>query len=122
MKFLWTTIHVKDLNASVAFYREVLELQVLQRFPAGPGREIVFLGNGVEGETTVELICDAGSGAVSYPEAISLGFAVPSVDAMLESVRTKGIAVQGTPVETPKFKFFTIRDPDGVCVQLFQYK
>jgi lactoylglutathione lyase len=122
MKFLWTTIHVKDLDASVAFYGDVLELKVLQRFPAGPGREIVFLGNGVEGETTVELIRDAGSGTAAYPDSISLGFAVPSVDAMLDSVRARGIAVQGEPVETPKFKFFTIRDPDGVCVQLFQYK
>jgi len=122
MKFLWTTIHVKDLDASVAFYREVLELQVLQRFPAGPGKEIAFLGNGAQEETTVELISDAGAGALAYPDSISLGFAVPSVDAMLDAVRRKGIAVLGEPVETPKFKFFTIRDPDGVCVQLFQYK
>ena len=40
MKYLWTTINVKDLDESIAFYSDLLGLKVQSRFPAGPGMEI----------------------------------------------------------------------------------
>ena len=55
MKFCWATIMVKDMEESLKFYQEIVGLKVDRRFEAGPGVEIVFLGNG---ETKVELICD----------------------------------------------------------------
>ncbi|HCX61202.1 MAG TPA: glyoxalase, partial [Clostridiales bacterium] len=54
MKFLWTTIHVKNMEESLAFYQDVVGLKLMNRFNAGPGMEISFLG---EGETKLELIC-----------------------------------------------------------------
>ena len=44
MKFLWTTIYVKNLDESIAFYANLVGLQVVKRFPAGPGMEIAFYG------------------------------------------------------------------------------
>ena len=122
MKFLWTTINVKNLDESVAFYSDLAGLQVLQRFPAGPGVEIVFMGNGSDNETMVELLLDSSHTEVNFSESISIGFAVDSADAMLETVKRKDIPVHSGPVETPGFKFFCIKDPNGLNVQFFQQK
>ena len=122
MKFLWTTIYVKNLAESVAFYSGLIGLQVLKRFPAGPGMEIAFMGNGIDNETLVELMADSSNSTVSFSEFLSIGFAVDSVDAMLDTVKSKNIPVHSGPFETPGFKFFCIKDPNGLQVQFFQQK
>lgn len=122
MKFLWTTLYVKNMEESIAFYSELLGLQVTRRFPAGPGMEITFLGYGTQGETLVELITDTHKGPVTFSEFISIGFAVDSVEGMLERVKGKNIAPLSGVVETPTSRFFTIQDPNGLTVQLFQQK
>jgi len=122
MKFLWTTINVKDMDASIAFYSDLVGLKVLNRFPAGPGKEIAFMGNGVNDETTVELMTDAGLTSISRGESISLGFAINSVDEMLKNVASRNVKVQNGPFETPSFKFFTVQDPDGWNIQFFEKK
>lgn len=122
MKFLWTTIYVKNLEESMAFYSDLVGLQMLQRFPAGPGIEMAFMGNGIDGETLVELIADSNNSSINHSEFIYIGFAVDSVDAMLDTVKSKNIPVHSGPVETPSFKFFCIKDPNGVNVQFFQQK
>lgn len=122
MKYLWTTISVRNLDESIAFYSELLALKVLQRFPAGPGAQIAFLGNGADGETLVELMADSKHGDLSFGESVSAGFAVESTAAMLETVKNKGIPVHSGPFETPGFKFFCIKDPNGFNVQFFEKK
>lgn len=122
MKYLWTTINVENLGESVAFYSELAGLKLLKRFPAGPGVEIAFMGNGAENETLIELLADSSNGTVSFSEFISVGFAVDSVEVMLETVKSKNIPVHSGPFETPGFKFFCIKDPDGLNVQFFQQK
>ncbi len=122
MKYLWTTIYVKNLEESIAFYSDLLALKVLQRYPAGPGSEIAFLGNGADGETLVELMADSKHSDISFGESISAGFAVESVETMLETVKGKAITVHSGPFETPGFKFFGIKDPRGFHVQFFEKK
>jgi lactoylglutathione lyase len=121
MKFLWTTIYVQNLDESIAFYTKLVGLRVMNRFPAGPGMEIAFMGNGITNETLVELLADSNKSAVNYNEFISLGFAVDSVDAMLETVKSHNIPVHAGPFETPGGeRFFFIKDPNGLNVQFFQ--
>ena len=122
MKLLWTTIHVTNLDESIAFYSDLAGLQVQSRFPAGPGMEIAFMGNGTESETLIELLADSKEGTTDIGESISVGFAVESADAMLEKVNSKNIPVHSGPFETPGFKFFCIKDPNGLSVQFFQQK
>lgn len=121
MKFLWTAIYVKNLDESIAFYSKLVGLQVMKRFPAGTGMEIAFMGNGVNNETLVELLADRSKNAVNHGEFISIGFAVDSLDAMLETVKNHNIPVHSGPVETPSgSRFFCVKDPNGVNVQFFQ--
>lgn len=122
MKLLWTTLYVKNLDDSIAFYADLAGLQVQRRFPAGPGIEIAFMGNGTENETLVELLADTSKTAINYSEFISIGFAVDSVDTMLEAIKSKSIGVHGGPVETPAMKYITVKDPNGLNVQFFQQK
>lgn len=113
MKFNWVTLHVKDLEKSIAFYQDVVDLPVQRRFGA-PGSEIVFLG---DGETKVELIAGRGNLQGFSPD-ISLGFAVPSVAAMIARVQTLGIPVHAGPFQPgPNIRFFYVLDPDGLQVQ-----
>jgi lactoylglutathione lyase len=121
MKYLWTTIHVKDLEESVKFYRELMGLQVLQRFPAGPGVEIAFLHNTDMNETQIELLCNQNE-TIAFTESITLGFAVESIDRMLELLEEKSITVINGIVETPKYKWITIKDPNGAVIQFFEQK
>ncbi|MBW2558151.1 MAG: VOC family protein [Deltaproteobacteria bacterium] len=121
MKFLWTTIAVKNLDESITFYTDLVGLHVVKRFPAGPGMEIAFMGNGITDETLVELLADSNTSTVNYNEGISLGFAVDSVEAMLDTVKRHNIPVHTGPVETPSgSRFFFIKDPNGLNVQFFQ--
>lgn len=122
MKFLWTAINVKNLDESIAFYSNLVGLQVMRRFSAGPSTEIAMMGNGTDGETLVELLADSNNSAVSFSEFISIGFAVDSIAEMLDRLKSKNIPVHSGPIETPRSKFFFIKDPNGVLVQFFQQK
>ena len=117
MKYCWTTIMVTDLERSIAFYRDIVGLPVNRRFSAGPGSEIVFLG---DGETEVELIKRIGP-ASSVGNAISLGFAVESLDDAMKFVKEHGIEIESGPFQpNDHIKFFYVLDPDGVRVQFSQ--
>ena len=122
MKYLWTTIYVKDLDESIAFYSDLLELKVIKRFPAGPGVEIAFMGNGIDNETLVELLADSNNCTVNFSEFLSVGFAISSIDVMMDKVKSRNIPVHSGPIETPGSRFFSIKDPNGLIIQYFQQK
>jgi len=113
MQFRHVTISVKDLEASLAFYQDVVGLEIVRRMAAGPGREIVFLGSG---GTEVELI--SGGGEVSPGAGISMGFAAESLEDTMALLREKGYEVEGDIVSpNPQTRFFFVKDPDGYRVQ-----
>ena len=118
MKFTWSTLMVRDLEESVRFYEEVIGLKVSSRFPAGPGIEIAFLG---EGETKLELICNKDKKDIHVGPDISWGFTVDSVEEMMDFVKEKGIAIHSGPFTTGGgSKYFFILDPNGLKLQFFQ--
>jgi len=116
MKFLWTSIFVKNLDESLKFYQEIVELKLIDRFNAGPDIEIAFLG---DGETKIELICSEKLKNMNAGNAISLGFKVDSLEEKLNFVKEKGIEIKTGPVQpNPNIKYFIILDPNGVKIQL----
>lgn len=122
MKYLWTAVHVKDLDESTAFYSSLLGLKVMRRFPAGPGMEIAFMGFGLENETMLELLADSSNREVHFGESISIGFSIDSIEEMMETVKNKNIPLHSGPFETPTSKYFCIKDPNGLNIQFFQRK
>ncbi len=118
MKFCWSTLKVNNMDESLSFYQEIVGLEVNRRFEAGPGVEIVFLG---DGETKVELICDKNSKEVNLGQDISLGFEVNSVDDMIKFVKEKGISAKEDAFEpNPHVKFFYVMDPNGLKIQFVE--
>lgn len=118
MGFCWSTLRVKNMEESICFYTDIAGLQVANRFNAGPGAEIAFLGNG---ETKIELICEGESKEINVGNDISWGFEVESLDKALTLVKEKGINVEGGPVQpNPHVKFFFIKDPNGMKIQLVE--
>lgn len=118
MKFCWSTLRVKSLEESLSFYQEIVGLKLDRRFNAGPGIEIAFLG---DGETKIELICDANNSEVDAGKDISWGFEVDSLDRMMSLVKERGIEVLGEPVQpNPHVRFFFVRDPNGMKIQFVE--
>ncbi|MDW8802598.1 VOC family protein [Clostridium sp. A1-XYC3] len=118
MKFCWSTLMVKNLEESLRFYRDIVGLNVDRRFNAGPGIEIVFLG---DGETKIELICNEALKDVNYGHDISLGFEVNSVDEMMAYIKEKGMDIYGGPFQpNPHTRFFYVLDPNGLKIQFVE--
>lgn len=118
MKFCWATISVKDMEASLTFYKDIVGLKENRRFKAGPGIEIAFLG---EGETQIELKSSAQAGEINMGADISLGFEVASVDELMAGLKEKGIAIHSGPFSpSPHNKFFYVLDPNGLKIQFVE--
>lgn len=118
MKFCWATLNVSNLEKSLKFYKEIVGLPVNRRFVAGNDLEIAFLG---DGETKLELIWNKTKREISVGQDISIGFEVKSVDKMIEYLKEKGIEIESGPFQpNPNIKFFYIRDPNGLKVQLVE--
>lgn len=118
MKFCWTTLTVDNMEDSLKFYQEIVGLPISKKYPAGPGVEICFLG---EGETKIELICDTNQSFPKNVGRVSLGFEVASLDEKIKFIREKGIAIADGPFQpNPHIKFFFVKDPNGFSVQFVE--
>ncbi|KLU65783.1 glyoxalase-like domain protein [Desulfosporosinus acididurans] len=119
MKFCWCTIAVQNMEESLKFYQEIVELSISRRFTVEPGVEISFLG---DGETKVELICGPSYKVKNDNiEGISLGFEVKAVDEKIKFIKEKGLEVDSGPFQpNPNIKFFYVKDPNGVSIQFVE--
>lgn len=116
MQFCWSTLSVRDMEASLRFYTQFLGLPVQRRWSAGPS-EIAFLG---EGSTLIELICDRQA-QPDHPTGISWGFRTASLEETLARAAAMGIPVQSGPFSPgPNIRFVFVEDPDGMRIQLVE--
>ena len=109
MAFAHTTIHVTDLDRSIAFYSR-LGMGVSRRF-GPPGHEIAFLG---DGPTKLELI---GDGRAADSPGVSVGFTAADAGALARELDEKCVGPL-TPASGVEFWF--VRDPDGYAVQILR--
>lgn len=119
MKFCWCTIFVTNMESSVAFYTQVLNLEVEKRFPSKDQGEICFL---TDGNGQIELILDPESIPARNPEGIALAFEVTSLEETLLLMEKHGIKIDEGPLQpNPQVTFFYVRDPDGVRLLFIQH-
>ena len=118
LKFCWCTVTVNNMEESLQFYREIVGLSLIKQFNGGPDVEISFLG---EGETQIELICNANHKPEGKASGVTLGFVVDSVDRKIDFINEMGLQVESGPYQpNPHVKFFYIRDPNGVGIQFVE--
>ncbi len=118
MRFRHVTLTVKDLDASIRFYTEVVGLPVDRRYQAGPNTEIAFLG---AGETKVELIRHKNEPDAIIGNGVAVGFEVVSVSEKFDSLKGTYIPVISYIIQpNPHVRFFYVADPDGFRVQFLE--
>ena len=112
MKFIFATLHVKNLEESIQFYENIVGMKLARRFPGGPHTEIVFMA---DGPAEIELICNTEAEPVVYGECPSLGLSVEDLD--------QGVEIVSGPFQpNPNTRFFFIHDPDGVNLEIIEKK
>ena len=119
LNFCWTTLRVGNLENSLKFYHELLQLPISGRF-GGDGKEIVMLGK--EDQPKIELLWDKDGSPLKREAGISVGFAVPSLEEAMEYLKSKEIPMHGPISPNPHTRFLFIQDPDGFTVQLVENK
>ncbi|MGE4583899.1 MAG: VOC family protein [Sphaerochaeta sp.] len=118
MQFLWSTLTVRNMEESLAFYQEVVGLKLMNRMKNGVDTELAFLG---DGETQVELLYHpTKETADPIGKGISLGFATNNLDQMLSFVQERGLGVEGPFSPNPMIKFFYVTDPNGLKIQFVE--
>lgn len=115
MKMEHITINTAALDASVGFYRDVIGLEIKRDLREIAKMPIVFLSNG-EGETCIELIENADNAYSG--SGLSIGFHVDNVDKSHELMTSMGLNPTPMISPNPNTKFFFIKDPNGVSIQL----
>ncbi|MGQ4807508.1 hypothetical protein NKDENANG_00860 [Candidatus Entotheonellaceae bacterium PAL068K] len=117
-------LHVRDLDACIAFYREFCGLQVVYERSDG-GRRVVWLAEPGREQEFIFVMVPGGAGRQQAAHDYShLGFALPSraaVDVIADKARAAGyLAWEPREEPYPVGYYCGVRDPDGQVVE-FSY-
>ena len=119
MKFHHISIRITDFEKSLHFYTTLTGLQVVHQFEAGGGH-VAYLQNG-DGETEVELIA-MPQGQTFEGKGMFLCFATDDLEAAHAVAAAEGMNPSDIRQPEPTAKYFYVYDPDGVSVQLREYR
>lgn len=127
MRLLHTMLRVGDLDKSLAFYTDVLGMQLLRRKDYPEGRfTLAFVGYGAESETAViELTHNWDTD--SYDLGNGYGHIALEVDdayAACDAVRAKGgkVTREAGPMKHGSTVIAFVEDPDGYKIEFIQKK
>lgn len=120
-KLLHTRYRVHDLAKTVAFYKEVLGLQEVNRHTSPRGSQLVFL-KAPESEELIEICKFDESGPVQVgPDLTHLAFAVDDLEAFARQAAAKGHPLSDGPEPTGSGGFIAFLDaPEGYEIELIQ--
>ena len=127
MRILHTMLRVGDLERSIAFYTNVLGMQLLRRkdYPAGKFT-LAFIGYGDESENAVlELTYNWGVDQYELGTAFGhIALEVPDVYAACEKMRAAGgkIIREAGPMNAGTTIIAFLEDPDGYQIELIGEK
>lgn len=114
MKMVHVTIHTCRFEEEVSFYQNIIGLSVDRDMR--PDRNMVFLSD-APGDTCIEIIEDMNAADAGNAN-LSVGFKCGDVDAKHAELKQAGLAVSDIIAPNPHVKFFFVKDPAGVRVQL----
>lgn len=127
MRLLHTMLRVGNLDSSIAFYTEVLGMQLLRSHEYPDGKfTLAFLGYGPESDQTViELTYNWG--VESYELGAAFGHIAIGVDdiyATCEAVKARGgkVVREPGPMKHGSTVIAFIEDPDGYKIEFIQEK
>ena len=121
-KLLHTRMRVSDMDQTIAFYRDVLGLEVLERKVSPRGSHLAFLAV-PNSDELIELCSFPPSGPVKVQEdLVHLAFEVDNLDEMIQELTRKQIPITDGPTRTASgSRFIFIDAPDGYEVELIEH-
>ncbi|WP_326514013.1 VOC family protein [Clostridium intestinale] len=120
MNLCWITLTVNNIEESLKFYCDILNLNVAERFKAGEDTEIVMLGN--KDEVKIELICYKGV-EILERKGLSIGFTVESLEKTIDYLKENNIELESPIISpNPMTRFFFVKDPNGIQIQFVEEK
>ena len=121
MRFLHSMIRVKDLDAALYFFCELLGLKEVRRRHSERGRfSLVFLSTGMEGDNaTIELThnWDQDEPYTSGRNFGHLAFEVDDIYALCQKLLDNGVTILRPPRDG---RMAFVRSPDQISVELLQ--
>ena len=119
MKYLHTMVRVTDLEASIAFYRDALGLELLSRRDVPEGKfTLVFLAAPGDSTAQVELTHnwepEAYTGGRNFGH---LAYAVDDIYAACQRLVDHGVTINRPPRDG---NMAFIKSPDGISIELLQ--
>ena len=120
-KFLHTRMRVSDMDRTIAFYTDVLGLEVLERKTSPRGSHLAFLAV-PNSDELIELCSFPPSGPVTVQaDLVHLAFQVENLDDTTASLKQKGVTITDGPTKTSSgSRFIFIDAPDGYEVELIE--
>jgi len=124
MKYLHTMVRVRDLDASLAFYRDALGLVEVRRSTHEAGRfTLVYLAAPGDEEAQVELTYNwpnAAGEVEDYGSARNFGhiaYAVDDIYAACSKLQQHGVTILRPPRDG---RMAFVRSPDQISIELLQ--
>jgi len=118
MKLAHTMIRVRDLERSIAFYRDFLGLREVRRKDLGDAI-LVFLADDA-GHHHIELTFNKDGRDYELGNQFGhLAFVTGDLDAVIADVEGKGWKYRGSRPETGS-RYIFIKDPDGYDIEILQ--
>ncbi len=124
MRFLHTSITVRDLDVSLRFYTEQLGLVADGRRAIPENHAEIAFVRDPESGARIELTFWEGKGAVEPGEQLDhLAFEVADLDAFLARARARGVRVAREPYRLAggSGRLAFILDPDDVWIELIEH-
>ena len=124
MKYLHTMVRVTDIEASLAFYRDALGMDVLSRRDHEAGRfTLVFLAAPGDHSAQIELTnnwpapdgtAEASTGGRNFGH---IAYAVDDIYATCQRLVDHGVTISRPPRDG---RMAFVRSPDGISIELLQ--
>ena len=123
VRFAYTGIRVKDLEASVRFYTSVLGMREVDRFtqPATQGTVVILEMEGSEHQLELNYYPEGSRFATTYEvgEGLDhLGFETADLDGVLAEAKEAGYPAI-LEMQDPVHRWAYIRDPNGLWIEFF---
>ena len=127
MRMLHTMLRVGDLDNSIAFYTEVLGMQLLRRKDYPDGKfTLAFVGYGDEADhTVIELTHNWGTDSYELGNGYGhIALAVDDAAAACDEIRKRGgnVMREAGPMKHGTTVIAFVDDPDGYKVELIERK
>lgn len=117
-------IMVKDAEASLAFYTEIIGMSLQSRVELADGTQLIFLEFPGSEDVQLELVSRGHDGLSAEGIVHHIAFTVSDIDATLERLKQAGVQLldvvprEIAPLNGAKIAFLT--GPDGEHIELFQ--